>query len=89
MKTLKNIYQWIASDGLLHILMSMVVVLCLQPLVGTILAVCVAVLLGAGKEIYDGAIQKDNNGEQILHDVVCDVVGIILAIIVVSVWNIV
>ena len=86
---MKKIYQWIATDGLLHILISMAIMLCLQPLVGTILAVCVAVLLGAGKEIYDGAIQKDNNGEQILHDVVCDVVGIILAIIVVSVWNIV
>ena len=86
---MKRLYNWIASDGLLHILISMAIMLCLQPLVGTILAVCVAVLLGAGKEIYDGAIQKDNNGEQILHDVVCDVVGIILAIIVVSVWNIV
>ena len=86
---MKRLYNWIASDGLLHILISMAIMLCLQPLVGTILAVCVAVLLGAGKEIYDGAIQKDNNGEQILHDVVCDVVGIILAIIVVSVWNII
>ena len=86
---MKRLYNWIASDGLLHILASMAIMLCLQPLVGTILAVCVAVLLGAGKEIYDGAIQKDNNGEQILHDVVCDVIGIILAIIVVSVWNII
>ena len=86
---MKKIYQWIATDGLLHILISMAIMLCLQPLVGTILSVCVAVLLGAGKEIYDGVIQKDNNGEQILHDVVCDVVGIILAIIVVSVWNII
>ena len=83
MRTLKKIYQWIASDGLLHILVSMVIILCLQPLVGTILAVCVAVLLGMGKEIYDGAIQKDNNEEQILHDVVCDVIGIVIAICVI------
>ena len=86
---MKKIYQWIASDGLLHILVSMVVILCLQPLVGATIAICVAVLLGVGKEIYDRYIQCDNNREQILHDVVCDIVGIILAIIVVSVWNII
>lgn len=80
---MKRLYNWIASDGLLHIVVSMAIMLCLQPLVGSILAVCVTVLLGAGKEIYDGAIQKDNNGEQILHDVVCDVVGVVIAICVI------
>lgn len=63
--------------------------LCLQPLVGTLLSVCITLLIGLLKEFYDGVVQKDNNGEQIMHDVVCDVAGIILAIIVVGVWNII
>ena len=86
---MKKLYSWIASDGLLHILVSMVVVLCLQPVIGTTIAICVAVLLGVGKEIYDGLIERDNNGEQILHDLVCDVVGIMMALIVVGIWSVI
>lgn len=83
MQMLKNIYQWIASDGLLHILMSMAIMLCLQPLVGTLISVCITLIIGLLKEFYDGVVQKDNNREQILHDVVCDVVGIVMAICVI------
>jgi capsular polysaccharide biosynthesis protein len=71
---------WIATDGLLHILVSIVIMLCLQPLVGMLLSVCITLLIGLFKEFYDGIIQKDNNVEQVLHDVVCDVIGIIISI---------
>ena len=80
---LKNIYQWIASDGLLHILVSMVVVLCLQPLVGTILSILISMLIGISKEHYDMYIEKDNNEQQSLHDFICNCVGIVLSLLVI------
>ena len=77
---MKKFYSWIASDGLLHILVSMAIMLCLQPLVGTLMCVCITLIIGLLKEFYDGVVQKDNNVEQVMHDVVCDVVGIVMAI---------
>lgn len=86
---MKKLFSWIASDGLLHILVSMAIMLCLQPLMGTLLSVCITIIIGLLKEFYDGLIQKDNNVEQVIHDVVCDVVGIVMGLIVVSIWNVI
>lgn len=86
---MKKLFSWIATDGLLHIVVSMAIMLCLQPLVGTLLSVCITLIIGLFKEFYDGVVQKDNNGEQVMHDVVCDVVGIVIGLIVVSIWSVV
>jgi hypothetical protein len=86
---MKRLFSWIATDGLLHIVVSMAIMLCLQPLVGTLLSVCITLAIGLLKEFYDGVVQKDNNGEQVMHDVVCDVVGIVIAIIIVIIWSVI
>lgn len=86
---MKKLFSWIATDGLLHIVVSMAIMLCLQPLVGTLISVCITLTIGLLKEFYDGVVQKDNNGEQVMHDVVCDVVGIVMGLIVVSIWSVI
>lgn len=80
---MKKLYNWIATDGLLHILVSMVIVLCLQPIIGTLFAIIVSALIGIGKEHYDVYIEKDNNEQQSLHDFICNCVGIVLSLLVI------
>ena len=80
---MKKLYNWIATDGLLHILVSMVVVLCLQPVIGTILSILISMLIGISKEHYDVYIEKDNNFTQSLHDFICNCVGIVLSLLVI------
>ena len=80
---MQRLYNWIAPDGLLHILVSMVVVLCLQPIIGTLLAIIVSALIGISKEHYDMYIEKDNNEQQSLHDFICNCVGIVLSLLVI------
>ena len=77
---MKKLFSWIATDGLLHIVVSMAIMLCLQPIVGTLISVCITLIVGFLKEFYDGVIQKDNNRGQVMHDVVCDVVGVVIAV---------
>lgn len=80
---MKKLFSWIASDGLLHILVSMVIVLCLQPVIGTCLSLLISMLIGISKEHYDMYIQKDNNKKQSLHDFICNCIGIVLSLLVI------
>ena len=41
----------------------------------------IAVTLAVVKEAWDYFYEKDNNKEQVLHDLICDLVGIVGALI--------
>lgn len=75
---MKAIIKWIATDGLLHILVCYALMLTFTPLIGSRWATLLTAVIAASKEIYD-ILKKRNNFEQSLHDVICDLVGIFLA----------
>ena len=86
MEKLKYIFKWVAFDGLLHILCVFAILMVFTPLVGLWWSIAIATISSALKEAYDVVIQQDNNKEQVIHDVICDGVGLVLAIAVMLLW---
>lgn len=79
MNKLKQLYKWIANDGLLHILVCIALMLSLQPIIGYLLSLIIVIIFSAIKEIYDYFIQKDNSIDQVKHDVICNGIGVIIS----------
>ena len=79
MNKLKQLYKWIANDGLLHILICIVLMLSFYLIIGYLLSLFITIIFVGIKEIYDYFIQKDNNKEQVKHDIICDCIGIIIS----------
>lgn len=82
MNKLKHLYKWITNDGLLHILMCIVLMLSFYLIIGYFLSLLIVIIFGLIKEIYDYYIQKNNNKEQIKHDIICDILGILIGTII-------
>lgn len=78
MNKLKQLYKWIANDGLLHILICIVLTLSFYLIIGYLLSLLITIIFGLIKEIYDYFIQKDNNINQVKHDIICNCIGIII-----------
>ena len=85
MEKLKNILQWIATDGLLHFLVCYAMVVSLTPLIG-FYALIPTTIVAAAKEAYDYHIKHSNNKEQVMHDLICDLAGIVAAYATMLVW---
>ena len=81
MERLKKLIKWIATDGLLHILVCYSMMLTLTPMIGIWLGLLMVMMASVIKEVYDYFVQKDNNREQVIHDMVCDMIGMVAAII--------
>ena len=79
MNKLKQLYKRIANDGLLHILTCIVLMLSFYLIIGYLLSLFITIIFGLIKEIYDYFIQKDNNINQVKHDIICDGIGIIIS----------
>ena len=77
-RMIKKIWAWIKRDGLLHLetcaLIAVVVSLFLPWWVGGL----VALATGIGKEIWD----SKHDGVATWHDVVCDLIGIAVGIVI-------
>lgn len=87
MKELINkITKWVGTDGLLHFLVCYAMMLTLAPIVGIAWSVLATTGIAVFKEVWDFCIQKDNNLEQVLHDVILDGTGILIALITISLW---
>lgn len=78
---MKRLLQWIATDGLLHFLVCYATMMTFTPIIGAWWAMAIAVTLAVVKEAWDYFYEKDNNKEQVLHDLICDLVGIVGALI--------
>jgi hypothetical protein len=82
MKELINkITKWVGTDGLLHFLVCYALMLTLSPILGMAWAVLTTTNIAILKEVIDFCIQKDNDISQVMHDLLCDVVGIVVAIV--------
>ena len=74
---IRKVKEWVAVDGLLHILMCMVVMMASLLLVDSlILALFATIFASLGKEVWDMFVQNDNTLKQALHDIICDAIGI-------------
>lgn len=86
---IKKAIKWIAIDGLLHILVCYAIMLAFKPLVGTWLTLVVTIFFATAKELWDYFVERDNNLKQVIHDCICDIVGIIFALLTFLAWGIV
>lgn len=68
----------IGFDGLLHIVLSAIMVGTLKHIIGALGAVTVVALIGIGKEFYD---VRTGKGCAEFKDLVCDLVGIMIGVI--------
>ena len=82
---LKNAIKWIGTDGLLHFLICYAMMVALSPIIGW-WALLPTAIIAAAKEGYDLHISKSNNKEQVIHDLLCDLVGIVAAYLTMIVW---
>lgn len=74
---IKRFFDWIGIDGLLHFLVSALIVQTISLVLNTpFLAISIAIVAGLAKEVWDVFVQKDNTIKQALHDVVCNIIGI-------------
>lgn len=85
MEKIKNIIKWIGTDGLLHFLVCYAMMLALTPIIGW-WALIPTAIVAAAKEGYDFFIQKDNDKQQVVHDLICDLAGVILAYLTMLLW---
>lgn len=85
MERIKKIIKWIATDGLLHFLVCYALMVALTPITGW-WALLVTALAALSKEAWDYFVEKDNNKEQVIHDLICDGAGIVAAYITMLIW---
>ena len=85
MEKIKRLLNWIAIDGLLHIQTCYALMLTLQPMVDIWWAKGITATCAIGKEVVD-ALRGKNTWEQARHDLICDAVGIMAALITMLIW---
>lgn len=78
LKCLNKLLGWMAMDGALHILCSLVILLVLSVFFPLWIAIVATFLVGIGKEVYD----KLSYGLFSWKDILFDSIGIVLAILI-------
>lgn len=80
---MKRLMELMGVDGLLHSLASGFIVLASLILTCNIyIGVILAFLAGIIKEVWDMFMQNDNTWKQAGHDIVCDLAGIAVAMVI-------
>lgn len=80
---IKNFNKWLNADGLLHISFTSMVITFSFPLIKW-WSVGLAVLVGLAKEAYDILVKK-SEPKLSIHDLICDLIGIIITVILILV----
>lgn len=80
---IKNFNKWLNADGLLHISITSMVITFSFPLIKW-WSVGLAVLVGLAKEAYDILVKK-SEPKLSIHDLICDLIGIIITVILILV----
>ena len=83
LELIKGIYNWLNTDGLLHISFTSMIITFSYPLIRW-WSVGLAVLVGIAKEVYDIFVKK-SNPKLSIHDLICDCIGISITVILILV----
>lgn len=78
---LRKILGWIATDGLLHILVTWIIMMVLGWVRPAWVIGVIAITVGVSKEVFDIFSAKRFDKEMLLHclhDLACDCIGIVL-----------
>lgn len=87
MGKIKNAIKWVGTDGLLHFLSCYAMTLALTPIIGIWWTLLTTTLIALAKEAWDYFYQKDNNKNAVLHDLILDACGILVALITMLIWK--
>lgn len=79
LELIKGLYNWLNTDGLLHISFTSMIITFSYPLIRW-WSVGLVVLVGLAKEVYDILI-KNTDPKLSIHDLICDCIGIIMMVI--------
>ena len=80
---LKKIFQWVNTDGLLHFLTCYALILTFFSIFNLQIGILLTIVIAILKEVYDIYIKKCNNYKQALHDIVMDIIGVIMGVIII------
>ena len=83
LELIKGLYNWLNTDGLLHISITSMIIIFSFPLIKW-WSVGLAVLVGLAKEAYDILVKK-SDPKLSIHDLICDCIGIVMTIILILV----
>ena len=86
MEKLKTICRCVGVDGLLHFLVCYAGVLAFSPVVGVWPALLIVAFAAVAKEAMDYFIEQDNDRAAVSHDLICDGVGVLAALITITIW---
>lgn len=86
MEKLKKILKWVGTDGLLHFLVCYALMLTFTPMVGVWWSILIAIVPSLAKEGWDYFVQKDNDRSQVIHDLICDGLGMATAYLTIFLW---
>lgn len=84
-KWIEKFIKWVRTDGLLHISCTAVIVLFFAGMFPWWVAALIGLAAGLGKEVYD-YFHPDKHSTDI-HDVLCDLLGIVAALAGVGIWS--
>lgn len=73
---------WIKFDGFLHIIICFILLSVASFIVSVQWAVFITISVALLKEIYD-YIEKRNTIKQVFHDLICDAIGMLVAILII------
>ena len=83
LELIKGFYNWLNTDGLLHISCLSMIIIFSFPLIKW-WSVGLAVLVGLAKEAYDIHVKK-SDPKLSIHDLICDCIGIIMTVVIILV----
>ena len=83
LELIKGLYNWLNTDGLLHISFTSMIITFSFPIIRW-WSVVFAVLVGLAKEAYDILVKK-TDPKLSIHDLICDCIGIIMTVILILV----
>lgn len=78
---MKRIINWIATDGLQHALVSILITIVCFSFIG-FWSIIPTIVIGIGKEIYDMKKKPTYTWEMVWHDIVCDFAGLIIGVLI-------
>ena len=77
---IKKGWAWIATDGLLHFAFSALLILIAFPIIKW-WSLLFALLVGVLKQVYEITVKK-SDPKLAIHDLLCDGIGIVMAVII-------